>query len=157
MPTDYLDLLIAFDTEQPSAVDPDWLREKLVAVCRELRLEHVALNVVIVDDAAITDMHEKFLSVTGTTDVITFDLSDQPGDASRVDGEIYICLDEANRRAEQLAHPFAHELLLYAVHGLLHLLGYDDHDPTEHQRMHAKEDELLTKIGVGKVFGKIDS
>jgi probable rRNA maturation factor len=69
-----------------------------------------------------------------------------------VEGEVYICLDEARRRAEAMEHSVFNELLLYATHGLLHLIGYDDHDAADHRRMHAREDELLTAIGVGAIF-----
>jgi ssRNA-specific RNase YbeY (16S rRNA maturation enzyme) len=43
-------------------------------------------------------------------------------------------------------------LLLYGVHGLLHAIGHDDHEPGAHALMHAEEDRLLTKIGVGPIF-----
>ncbi len=44
-------------------------------------------------------------------------------------------------------------MLLYAVHGLLHLCGYDDRTPAGFRRMHRKEDDLLARLGVGPVFG----
>lgn len=102
-------------------------------------------------------LHKSYGRKAGTTDVLTFDLSDAQApslepQASVIDGEIYICLDEARRRAGQMGHAPRLELLLYAVHGLLHLLGYDDHDPESYHRMHDKEDELLEAIGVGPVF-----
>lgn len=152
------DLLIHLDAETSSPPDTRWIEEKLRAVFDQLKLESLALNVVIVDDDAIADMHARFLDVEGTTDVITFDLSDAAPDstARRIDGELYICLDEAARQAEKFDHSVEAELLLYAVHGLLHLLGYDDHDPENHRIMHDTEDQLLTAIGVGPVFARRD-
>ena len=63
-----------------------------------------------------------------------------------------LCLDEAARRSRDLEHPVEHELLLYAIHGVLHVLGHDDHDPAAFERMHAEEDRILEAIGVGPVF-----
>ena len=167
------DLTIHLDVETSQAPDLAWIQRKLKAVVDRLKLESVSLSVVIVDDASIADMHVRFLNVEGTTDVITFDLSDSapplpagegrgegafklnpPPHRQTVDGELYLCLDEATRQAQRFGHTVDAELLLYAVHGLLHLLGYDDHDPENHRIMHDTEDQLLTAIGVGPVFAR---
>lgn len=167
------ELTISLDVDAPDAApDVHWLEEKLRAVGELLKLRSLTLSVVIVDDDAIAQMHRRYLDVEGTTDVITFDLGGDapplpPGEGRgegvskaaachepkhHVDGELYLCLDEAIRRAEQFGHAVEAELLLYAVHGLLHLIGYDDHDPESHRIMHDTEDDLLTAIGVGPVF-----
>lgn len=59
--------------------------------------------------------------------------------------------------ARRLGHPMAHELLLYALHGLLHLSGFDDRTDSEFAAMHAREDEILTRLGVGPVFSQRSS
>jgi probable rRNA maturation factor len=69
-------------------------------------------------------------------------------------GEVVLCVDEAARQAAEQGHTVAEELLLYAVHGLLHLCGYDDRTPADFAVMHAREDEILTHIGVGRLFKK---
>jgi probable rRNA maturation factor len=119
--------------------------------------------VVIIDDATMQRMHEQFSGIAGTTDVLTFDLSEttdpagkDPKQTTDIEGEVYVCLDEARRQAVERIHPIERELLLYAVHGLLHLIGYDDHDPQQHRRMHELEDQLLEAIGVGATFGPVD-
>jgi len=151
---------VAVDADACPSFDDDdrqWLRAHLGRVIEQLGLRRVQLGVVIVDDPRMASMHRDYLGVDGTTDVITFDLREAGGDAGApidaVDGEVYLCLDEARRRAEQFGHPARQELLLYATHGLLHLLGYDDHDEDDHHRMHAKEDELLEAVGVGATYG----
>lgn len=132
----------------------DALAEALTDACRRLHIDRAQLSVVIVDDPHMTRLHEQFLKVPTTTDVLTFDLRDAPGDADQpIEGEIYICYDEARRRVAELKHPISHELLLYALHGLLHLLGYDDHDEQGWKLMHRIEDQLLEELGVGRVFG----
>lgn len=85
------------------------------------------------------------------TDVLTFDLG---CDSRRghIDGEIIVCADvayAAARRRGALA-----ELVLYVVHGVLHLAGHDDHADAAYRRMHRREDEILTALGWGPVFAK---
>lgn len=98
--------------------------------------------------------HEKHLGVPGTTDVITFDLSD-PSDAGGspfLDVDLLVCVDEAKRQALIGKVPVEHELMLYIVHGMLHCLGHDDHDEERARIMHAQEDEILTAVGIGAVY-----
>ncbi|MGF1634574.1 MAG: rRNA maturation RNase YbeY [Phycisphaerae bacterium] len=131
------------------------------------------LSLAIVDDAAMADLHERYLNIPGTTDVLTFEL-DHDADGRVTEGEIVICHDEAVRQTSARrtdagvtaadvvgleVNPAGHsspdagpELILYAVHGLLHLCGYDDTTPHAYQHMHETEDELLTRLGVGPVF-----
>lgn len=97
-------------------------------------------------------LHEEFLSIAGPTDVLTFEFEHRP-DGSVDEGEVVICLDEAGRQAGERGHRVEEELLLYALHGLLHLCGYDDREPQAHDAMHAREDELLEAVGVGRRFG----
>ncbi len=128
-----------------------------------------AVRVRVVDDEEMARAHEEFAGVPGTTDVLTFDLSDpeehrpqrpsiadvQSGNVRNIygfDSDILICLDEAERQAGQRGYPFERELLLYIVHGMLHCLGFDDHDDRDFAEMHAMEDALLGAIGVGAVF-----
>ena len=146
-----VDLINHTDTPEPA---PDgWLASH---VCRAAELAGVKaarLTLVIVNDDEMAQLHEQYTGVAGTTDVLTFDLlEDADEDAQAIEGDIVLCLDEAGRQAQQRGHETHHELLLYAVHGLLHLLGEDDHDEADYQRMHAREDELLKQLGVGPLF-----
>jgi probable rRNA maturation factor len=94
--------------------------------------------------------HERYSGIPGTTDVLTFDLRDEA--AGPLDTDILICLDEAIRCGAERGHAANRELLLYVVHGILHCLGHDDHDDAGYARMHAREDEVLEAIGVGRTF-----
>ncbi len=112
------------------------------------------IRVSIVDDQRMSIAHEKFSGITGTTDVLTFDLAPETNNFNQktIDTDLTICYDEAIRQAIKLNHPVEHELLLYIIHGTLHCLGYNDHDDAEYQRMHIKEDELLAKINIKPTF-----
>ncbi len=119
----------------------------------------------------MANAHFEYMGVEGTTDVLTFDLNDpaeHPAPAQidaemicaykdrvafGLDTDIMICIDEAARQAAGRGYAVEKELLLYVVHGLLHCLGWDDHDEAEAARMHRLEDAVLGAIGVGVVFG----
>lgn len=107
----------------------------------------------IVGDAEMAPAHARHTGVAGTTDVLTFDLRDDPASGGTdLDVDIMVCVDEASRRAAEFGHTPERELLLYIVHGVLHCLGHDDHDDASFERMHAAEDQLLERIGVGRTF-----
>ena len=132
----------------------DWIVENLErATARIAARENAAiarLNVLIVNDSRMIALHEAHSGDATTTDVLTFDL--RKDRSTPVEADIVICADEAASRASELQHPIERELLLYCVHGVLHCLGYDDHDEHSWRRMHALEDEILRDIGVGPVF-----
>ncbi|HOI54802.1 MAG TPA: rRNA maturation RNase YbeY [Phycisphaerae bacterium] len=109
-----------------------------------------ALSVTLVDDAEISRINRQYLNHDGPTDVISFDLSDAGDD--RLSGEIVVSAERAVRVATQRGTDPVGELLLYAVHGLLHLAGYDDRTTAQAARMHARENELLTALGYPDVY-----
>lgn len=78
-----------------------------------------------------------------------------PASVGVLEGDIIVSADTAAREAEARGHDLAAELALYAVHGALHLLGYDDADPADAQRMHDMEDEVLSAVGIGPVYGRV--
>jgi probable rRNA maturation factor len=98
-------------------------------------------------------LHKRFLNESGPTDVLTFELAHDARNQT-TSGEIIICLTVAQKQARKRNHSVARELLLYALHGLLHLSGFDDRTPADFKVMHAREDEILTRLGVGPVFSK---
>lgn len=108
------------------------------------------VRVRIVGDAAMAAAHERYKGVGGTTDVLTFDLS-EPG-AGVLDVDILVCADEGARRGAEFGHPVERELLLYIVHGVLHCLGHDDCEEEAAARMHRAEDEVLSRIGAGATY-----
>jgi len=108
------------------------------------------LNLLVLGDAAMGELHAEYHGDPSPTDVLSFDLRDTTD--GLLEGDLALCVDEAGRRAAERGHPVRDEVLLYAVHGLLHLLGEDDHTPADYAHMHAREDALLTAIGVGPRF-----
>ena len=127
-----------------------FLRDRLAAVAALLDEKPDRLGVTVVGDAAMADLHGRHLGDATTTDAMTFEL-DREGDRV-TDGDVVVCLDVAEREAAARGHAVREELLLYAVHGLLHLCGHDDRDAASHAAMHRREDELLAAVGVAARF-----
>ncbi|MEM7228068.1 MAG: rRNA maturation RNase YbeY [Planctomycetota bacterium] len=131
--------------------DIDWLRDQVVRICDAIHAPVHAIGVQLVDDGAMTELHREHCDLDSTTDVLTFPMS---GPDEPIDVEIAICVDEAHRQAADRGHTVEQELLLYVLHGLLHVAGHDDHDEAAYQRMHAEEDRILNALGIGATFDR---
>ena len=92
-------------------------------------------------DRRIRALNARYLGTRRATDVLAFDLAG-PG-PGRLWGEVIVSAETAARHARRLRVPLAVELDLLVVHGLLHLAGYDDHDPRRARRMHERAREIL--------------
>lgn len=99
------------------------------------------VDVVLVDDKEMKKLNNRFLGHNWTTDVITFPLETDP-----MYGEIYISLDTARRQAVDYGVGVINELSRLAVHGTLHLVGYDDATEAQAQAMHRLEDRYITSL-----------
>ncbi|MCI0343746.1 MAG: rRNA maturation RNase YbeY [Planctomycetales bacterium] len=131
----------------------------LARLCgRVLREEGVAagsggLSVACVDDRTIRDLNRRFHGEDRATDVLAFPLGDGPDGphgprgggvgGPALLGEVVLSVETAYREARRRSLPRGREVALYAVHGTLHLLGYDDHRPADRRRMRAREREIL--------------
>ncbi|MCP4834445.1 MAG: rRNA maturation RNase YbeY [Phycisphaera sp.] len=133
--------------------DARWLADHLgdaLGVMEPLSEGHrvAQVSIRVVGDPTMSEAHLKWCGVEGSTDVITFHGIESNG----LHVDLLLCIDEAERRSAELGHETRRELLLYAVHGVLHCLGHDDRDPDSFERMHREEDRVLRAIGVGPVF-----
>jgi probable rRNA maturation factor len=126
-----------------------WIEERVPAALgavlaivgsdEEVILDQLELvEVSLVSDEAIAAVHGEFMDDPTPTDVITFH-----------HGEILVSSDTAMREAPAHGHTHEEELLLYIVHGLLHLNGYDDLTPSARDRMHRRQDEILQQLITG--------
>lgn len=115
-----------------------WLDE--LALAEGSRIE--SLSFVFCSDERLLEINRTHLSHDYYTDIITFDLSE--GD--NIEGEIYISLHRVRENAETFGVTMEHELCRVMAHGLLHLLGYDDHSETDKAQMRAKESHYLSLL-----------
>ena len=104
------------------------------------------VSFVFVDNAEIHRLNRQYLNHDWATDVISFMLRDDtnPGDATL--GEVVVSAQKAAQEARSRGIALRTELLLYAVHGLLHLCGCDDGEPADIARMRAREIHYIQKI-----------
>jgi probable rRNA maturation factor len=111
--------------------------------------EMAFVTVVTVDDARIAELAAQFRGSDGPTDVLAFSLNELDRETERVHfGEIVVSVDTARREAERRQAALSDELLLYAVHGFLHLLGYNDETEDERQEMADEQFAVLKAVGV---------
>ena len=119
------------------AVHKAWL--KAVAVEENCRLGEI--SVIFCSDAYLLDMNKKYLGHDYFTDIITFDYSE----GELLSGDLFISVDTVRSNAAFYSAEFDDELDRVIVHGLLHLIGYDDHSEEEFAAMKEKENYYLSK------------
>jgi probable rRNA maturation factor len=102
--------------------------------------------VALVSDARLRKLNLRYRRKDAPTDVLSFRA--QPPSADGILGDIVIATGVARRQARQAGHPYGTELRVLALHGLLHLLGYDHHDRDDAGRMRRVETRLLRKGGL---------
>lgn len=122
------------------------LRKTLLAVLRDHGVSG-ALSVAVVGDPEMAELHERFLGVRGPTDVLAFPLAPEgaggPPPSEIVIGEVVVSADTAAREAARRSTSLEKELALYAIHGTLHLVGYDDRTAADRRRMRRGERKYL--------------
>lgn len=110
-----------------------------------------SLEIAVVGQRQMCRLHRLWLGHDAATDVLSFDLRECPR-PGQVDGQVVVCAAVARRAAQAHDTDWRGELLLYVVHGCLHLCGFDDLRPHGAARMHKEEDRLLTALGWGPIF-----
>ena len=101
-------------------------------------------NIIFVDDEEIQRINRDYRKIDRVTDVISFALCDDPDNEMENQlGDIFIDLDQAFRQAEDYGHSITREVAFLAVHGYLHLCGYDHMTEEDEKIMFAKQEEIL--------------
>ncbi|MBP2702685.1 rRNA maturation RNase YbeY [Microbispora sp. RL4-1S] len=111
------------------------------------------LSILVVDEAAMAELHEQWMGEPGPTDVLAFPMDElRPNTGGRDEdptpdpallGDVVLCPQVAAKQAAEAGHAAQDELELLCTHGILHLLGYDHAEPEEHARMFGLQDQLL--------------
>ena len=140
------ELLIEISNQQSLPIDERSLLEIARAILSDHQVRRGELSIAVVDDPTIRKLNKQYLNHDYGTDVISFVL-DQDEDSGRLDGQLIVSADTALREAPDAGWPFEAELLLYVVHGTLHLVGYDDKEPSHVPEMRAAEEEYMARLG----------
>lgn len=98
------------------------------------------VNFIFCSDEYLRNKNIEYLNHKTYTDIITFDNSDVEGE---LEGDIFISIDRIRDNADKFGRPFDEELHRVIIHGILHLLGYDDKTPQKKAAIHKKEDACL--------------
>ncbi|MCC7495650.1 MAG: rRNA maturation RNase YbeY [Fimbriimonadaceae bacterium] len=146
-------MLLLVDHHQAHSLDATALRRIGETACDLLFGTAVEVSVALLTDAQIAELHRDYLNLDEPTDVLTFPQllltpAGAPPPPGALLGDIAISVDTAAAQAAAfVGWTVADEVALLLVHGLLHLRGYDDQDPSSAAAMRLREDELLQAAG----------
>ncbi|MPM37435.1 Endoribonuclease YbeY [bioreactor metagenome] len=157
-------MIISLENDQDIIVIPEKLEQLLSdglnAVAKLHGLgEKEEVDITIVTDEEIHALNRDYRNVDRSTDVLSFALDEDGGEPELVGGpevhllgDIIISAETAARQAEEFGHGLEREIVYLAVHGLLHLLGYDHMQEEDKVVMRAKEEEALREIKLSEEF-----
>lgn len=144
-------------SDHTNLVKEDWFTQidKLLTFAKEQENieEEAELSVTFVDKDEIQEINKMYRDKDKVTDVISFALEeDEPEitgiEMPRVLGDIIICTDVAQEQADSYGHSFERELGFLALHGFLHLLGYDHINEQDEKQMFGRQDQILNAYGL---------
>lgn len=136
--------------EQDVEVDQERLMRLARHVLAAQRVpDDMEVAILLVDETTISELNSTHLHQDGPTDVLAFPI-DEPGEAPAggpaMLGDVVLCPAYVARQAADHGRPFADELAMLTVHGLLHLLGMDHADATQEREMFGLTDQLLSSF-----------
>lgn len=133
--------------DQAHAIDEERLKQAILAILSDAGIESAEISVGVMNDQRMHELNLQFLKHDYPTDVLSFVL-DHDDQRNSLDGEIIASSDYAAREAERYGWTMNDELLLYVIHGCLHLTGHDDTTEDAKQKMTAAEAKYLKHFGL---------
>ena len=126
------------------------LRRAICAAAAPMRLAKSELAIVLTDDAAIRELNHRWRGRDKPTNVLSFPAHGlvPPGSGPRPLGDVVIAYETMAREAQEQGLPLTHHLTHLAVHGFLHLLGYDHESDTEAETMEQLERDILARLEI---------
>jgi probable rRNA maturation factor len=139
--------MIAISNRQRARkIDLRLLEKITAAALAELKIESGELGIILMSAREMAMLNEDFLGHEGPTDVITFDYLEGGSPKSEIHGEIFVCVQEAERQSKEFGTIWQSEVVRYVVHGILHLLGHNDLKPVARKKMKQAEGRLVGKL-----------
>jgi probable rRNA maturation factor len=137
---------IALNNQQTRVdIDPQRLVAAAQKILEQLGRPRCQLSIAVVDNDAIHELNRQYLQHDYATDVLSFLLED---DEQQLDGEVIVSAEMAADQCHRFGWSEADELLLYVIHGVLHLVGFDDQDDAARAEMRAAERKFLAQFGL---------
>lgn len=137
--------------QQTLPIDEAKLRRAVEVALGRGEIDEAEISLAVVDDRAIHELNRRWLNHDEPTDVLSFVLEAAEG---RLEGEIIVSADTAAASAPRFGWTAADELLLYVVHGALHLVGYDDLDAEAKSEMRRQERACLAQLGLAPRYAE---
>ena len=106
------------------------------------------VSVLLCGEATMRGLNARYRRRDYPTDVLSFAQDEPDRETGGLLGDVVVCLPVAQRQAKEYGHSTWAEVILLLVHGVLHLLGYDDGRPGDRQEMLARQEEILGRLGV---------
>jgi probable rRNA maturation factor len=139
MPPAY-EIVIA-NRQRTKRLDRRILKQIAEFTLHSAEVESAELGFHFVSAKKMACVHKEFMDIEGSTDVITFDHGSNP--PKSIHGEIFISIQDAIKQAQEFKSTWQSEITRYIIHGILHLLGYDDLIPAARTKMKREENRLL--------------
>ncbi|MGV2999466.1 rRNA maturation RNase YbeY [Streptococcus suis] len=155
------------ETGQVSAEMQEQIQDLLQYAAKKIGKENKEMAVTFVDNARVHEVNLEYRGIDRPTDVVSLeykpeneiffdeeDLLDDPDLAEMMEdfdayiGELFISIEKAREQAEDYGHSFDREMGFLAVHGFLHINGYDHYTPEEEAEMFGLQEEILTAYGL---------
>ena len=159
---------IQVDESVSAAVDAEALVAAVTATLRQQEIDAAALTVVITSDEAVRELNRDFRGIDGPTDVLSFAAREESDDAPDITlppevaaelasylGDLVIAFPYSERQAAHFGNSITAELQLLAVHGTLHLLGYDHQEQADEDAMWALQEQILSQFGHGTLARRV--
>ena len=146
-----MEIEIFNETNEDLEKELEELKTLLINVSKDEGLDNILFNVIIIDNDRIRVLNREYRNIDHETDVISFALEDDKTfnlEEIRVLGDIYISVEKARSQAKGYNHSFKRELSFLAIHGFLHLLGYDHMEKEDEEIMFKKQEEVLSRYEI---------
>lgn len=151
-------MTVAVNNESGVEIDEHELARLAQHVLGEMGVHPQAeLSLMIMDEPAMAALNREYKGENGPTDVLAFPMddlrpmSDEEAEETELLGDVVLCPSIAEAQARDAGHDTAAELRLLCTHGILHLLGYDHHDPDEEREMFGLQARLLGSWSAAEV------
>ena len=145
-----MEINIYNETEEKLDKEIKIVHEVLVHGLKKLKIDEAIFNVIIVNNPYIHKLNKEYRNIDRETDVITFALEDDKtfNPEIRILGDVYISIDKAKSQSIEYGHSLLRELSFLAVHGMLHLLGYDHMKKSDEEIMFKLQEEILDEMDI---------
>lgn len=152
---------IELSNQQEKLTVTQEMEDKIIEVLEEVARVHevndmAEVSLMLTDDESIHEMNREYRGIDRPTDVLSFALEEGEeeeifgGPEENLLGDIIISVETAVRQAEEYGHSVEREMSFLALHGMLHLLGYDHMEEEERQEMRAQEKAILAALGINR-------